>query len=370
MIMQNNIKVLMIFLMIFTAAKCTRESTVTAESSNNIEKKISVNTVKADSLKSKNFLELTGTLFADQDVTVMAAVTGNVAKINADEGDFVKKGEPLAILDQTEIKIGVDQAQHQLEAANLALKQTKIDFERAKNLYETKSIPENQFEMMKLKLDLSENQIKLATDGLNYAKKRLDDTYIRAPFDCYVTHRLVGIGSRITAMPPTVLYRIIDMNNLTFKMFIQEVDLKRVKEGDRVEISFDSISETVQGDIFKVIASIDPRSMSFTATVKMNNAKLNHILKPGLFGKAKIFSGTLKDTFIIEKKIVLAEKDGKVRIFIAEKGKSASRIIDVEEVDQLRYRVTAGLNDQDEIITSGISSLRDGMDISAAKQGN
>ncbi|MBM4388712.1 MAG: efflux RND transporter periplasmic adaptor subunit, partial [Deltaproteobacteria bacterium] len=333
------------FLVIAAATTSGCKKTHEAEAVNAAKEKggsaVNVAVKKAAGFRAENFLSLTGTLFADQDVAIMANVPGNVAKILADEGDFVKKGEPLAVLDQTEYRIALSQAGHQMEAARLALKQAKIDFERAKNLLESHAVSDNQYEMMKLKMDLAENQVKMAGDGVDIARKKFDDAYIRAPFDCYVANRLVSVGTRIITMPATILFRVIDLNNLTFKMMIPEVELKRVAEGDHVKLRFDSTDVDVDGVVHKVIPSVDPRSLSFMATVKIDNEKLSHTLKPGLFGTAKIYNGKLSDTYIIDGKITAPVEGSKNKagIFVAENGKAAARVIEVEELDELRFRV-------------------------------
>jgi RND family efflux transporter MFP subunit len=331
---------------------------------------ISVVAVKAEQLKEDAYISGTGTLFTDQDVTVMASITGDVQKIFVDEGDYVKKGKPLVMLEQTEVKIGLSQAQHQLEAAKLTLEQTKIDFERTKTLVESKSVPQSQYDGIKLKLDLCENQVNLAEDGLNMARKRVDDTTIKAPFDCYVISRLIGIGSRITAMPPTVLFRIIDLENLTFKMSLPEQQLLRLAERDRIDIHFNSIKSDYSGSIFKIINLIDPRSMNFTVTVKIDNKKRGLSLKPGLFGNAKIYRKQLENSYIIEKKTVCALPDDakKVKIFLVQNGKVKVKTVEVEEIDAARYRVIAGLSQEDDVIVSGIETLTDGMSVTILKK--
>lgn len=356
------------FLALLFMAGCTSGKAVSAPEEK-AQGPLVVQTIKAEDLKAREYIEVTGLLFPAQEVTVMAGVPGEVAKIEANEGDFVRKGEPLAILDQREFRIAVRQAEHQVEAARLAVKQLETDYARQKALHESGSVTASQLEQITLQLDLARNQLRLAQDGLEMARKKLEDTVIRAPFDCYLTNRLVSVGSRITAMPPTVMFKVIDLANLEFKMQVPDVHSKHVKKGNRVAVWFGSIGREVVGVVDEVVSSIDPRSMTFTAIVKINNKSLDYALKPGLMGNAKIFSDELANTFLVEKKVFksLDLETGRGTVFVLEGGKANPREIIVEPVDDLRVRVVGGLKDEDLIIASAISVLSDGQEVSVTR---
>lgn len=328
---------------------------------------LSVGTVRAADLRARDFIEVTGLLFPAQDVTVMAGVPGDVARIEANEGDFVKKGEPLAVLDQSEYRITLRQAEHQSEAARLALRQLELDYQRNLTLHETGSITDSQLEQLALKLDLARSQWKIAKDGEAMARKKLGDTVIRAPFDCYVTHRLVSVGSRITVMPPTALFRVIDLSNLDFKMQVPDIHFSRVRRGDRVVIWFGALAREIEAKVDEVVGSVDPRSMTFTAIVRLDNRALDHALMPGTMGHAKIYVQGIENTYLLEKKLFRSLELAKNRgvVFAFENGLAKARAVTIEELDDLRVRVTKGLSDDDVIIVSAIEDLEDGQTISA-----
>ncbi len=320
---------------------------------------LAVRTVRAGDQRARDFIEVTGLLFPAQEVTVMASVPGDVARIEADEGDFVKKGELLAVLDQREFRIAVSQAEHQVEAARLTVRQLELDYARNKALHESGSVTDSQLEQIALKLDLARSQWNLARDALAMARKKLEDTVIRAPFDCYVTNRLVSVGSHITAMPPTVLFRVIDLAHLEFKMQVPDVYLPHVRVGDRVAVRFGSLGREVEATVDEVVGSVDPRSMTFTAIVRIDNQALDHALKPGVMGSARIYGTGLSDTYLIDKKLFrhLDLAAGVGTMLVAEGERARAREVKVEAVDDLRVRVTKGLSDEDRIVASGVESI-------------
>jgi len=348
---------------VLVGSACDRgETAARAGSAERTPQTLTVATVRAKDLRSKEYLELSGLLFASQDVAVMAAVPGDVARIYADEGSFVKKGEPLAILDQREFRIAVSQAGHQAEAARLAVKQLELDHARNQALHEAGSVTDSQLEQISLQRDLAQNQWALAQDGLRMARKKLEDTVIRAPFDCYVTNRLVSVGSHITAMPPTVLFRVVDLAHLEFKMQIPDVHLAHVAKGDRVVVRFEAANREVEATVDEVISSVDPRSMTFTAVVKIVNAALDYALKPGMMGTARLYGRGLAGTFLVEQKHFkrLDLGTGKGELLVAVGGSARAREVPVERVDDLRVRVTGGLADEDLVIVSAVDALQEG----------
>jgi RND family efflux transporter MFP subunit len=202
--------------------------------------------------------------------------------------------------------------------------------------------------------------MKMALDGLNMAKKRMDDTFIRAPFDCYVTNRLVSVGTRVNMMPPTPMFRIIDINNLLFKISVPVAELINFSEGDNVEIYFKDIDFKITEPVYKIVKDVDPRSASSQVIIKIDNKKYNHKLKPGLFGNARIFSESLKNTYIIDRKYLTKAENGKGRLLIAQGGVAREREIQYRDINSVSLRIISGISDEDNIITSGLNVLNDG----------
>lgn len=347
-------------------ASCGRGEAISPPSAVEATGPISVRTMGAAEWRARDFIEVTGILFPAQDVTIMASVPGDVARIEANEGDFVKKGEPLAVLDQTEFRLAVRQAEHQVEAARLAVRQLEMDHARQKALHESGSITDSALEQFALKLDLARNQLAMARDGLAMARKKLQDTVIRAPFDCYVTHRLVSVGSHITAMPPTVLFRVIDLSNLEFKMQVPDIHMARIHRGNRVVVRFESLGREVESQVDEVVRSVDPRSMTFSVIVRLDNRALDHALRPGVMGNARIYGEGLSETYLIEKKYFKNLANGKGVLLIAEADRARAREVGVEPVDDLRVRVVKGLSDGDLVIVSAVETLEDGQAIASS----
>lgn len=356
-------KIFLFTLLTFILFSCKNAEIISDENSQEILEPITVSAIKAKDIKSPDYIEYSGTLFSEQDVTIMPAVSGVIAKIFAEEGSFVKKGGLLAVLDQQEFEIGLSQAKNQYESARLAFEQSKIDFERTQKLYESKSISDAQYEGLRLKHQITENQMKIALDGLNMAKKRFEDSFIRAPFDCYVTNRLVSIGTRVNMMPPTPMFRIIDINNLLFKLSVPVAELNNFKEGDSVEITFGDISTKIIEPIYKIVKDIDPKTMSSQVIVKIDNKKYNHILRPGLFGIARIFSESIKNTYILDKKLLVSYGNEKGFVFITNSDKAKLKEVKYKEINSVSVRVISGLSDEDTIITSGLNILKEGRDV-------
>ncbi|MCX7943755.1 MAG: efflux RND transporter periplasmic adaptor subunit [Deltaproteobacteria bacterium] len=350
---------IMSILLITSCSEKTNE--IRDQTKENPSGELTVTAIRGRDIKSSNYMEYSGTLSSEQDVIIMPAVSGVIAKIFVEEGTFVKKGRLLAVLEQEEFEIGLSQAKNQFESARLSFEQSKIDFERTQKLYEAKAISDAQYEALKLKHQITENQMKMALDGLNMAKKRYDDSFIRAPFDCYVTNRFVSVGTRVNMMPPTHMFRIIDIRNLLFKISVPVGELRNFREGEMVEIIFNDISKKIEEPIHKIVKDIDPRNMSSQVIIKVDNTKYNYELKPGLFGMARIYSESIKNTYILNKKyILLAKEDGEGMVIVSDNGLAKYKKVNYREVDSISVRIISGLSDDDIIVTSGLNILKEG----------
>ncbi len=134
------------------------------------------------------YRKFTGTIYPEDKITVSSKITGNLLKLNVKEGDSVKKGQVLAVLDtrQTEEKIKslrkeLEYLEEQLEISKIKLKSAEANYiyvkdtyERDKILFENKAIPKETFEFSKLRLVKAEADLKTARRNIKAVKKKID----------------------------------------------------------------------------------------------------------------------------------------------------------------------------------------------------
>jgi len=210
------------------------------------------------------------------EVVVSSKAIGKVLAVKVDEGDQVKAGDIIALIDRAEVNAALRSAQAKYDMA-------KSDYERAISLYKSKMISSQQF-------DFSRANYESASAALDAAKISRDNTEITAPISGVIMVRaiepgeLAGIGAPIVTMA--------DLSEVKLMVYISEKDVGKIQLGQKVSVSVDSypdrkfigkviyISERAEFTP-KAIQTKEERTMQvFGIKIKIPNP--DQKLKPGM----------------------------------------------------------------------------------------
>ena len=288
-----------------------------------------------------NTIEASGDIEAT-DVVVSAKVGGQIEKLNFVEGDEVRMGDTLLVLDSEASRIQLEgtiaarqlaEAQLQLlrngarkediKQAEAALNSAKANYELAKNdkerydkLYETKTVSETQHENYvnrylvslqqynaakenyeKMNHFARPEEIKQAEARLNQTianedliKKNIRDSYVTAPISGFVVEKYFEAGE--TVSPLSSLLKLSDLSVVKLKIYVSEEELGRVKLGQKADVKVDAYkSKTFEGNVIyispeaeftpKNIQTQDERTkLVFAVKIEIKNPDFD--LKPGM----------------------------------------------------------------------------------------
>jgi len=297
--------------------------------------------------KNANLINASGTI-ESVDVTVSSKLSGQIKKINIKEGDMVKTGDLLLELDHDLLDIQLRQAEARVEQANAqlnlllsgarkediemaeqSLKQAKINLDLAKqdkdrftSLYDTRTITKKQYEDAAARYDLTLTQYNAAKENLNKIKsiirpeeiesaraniksliasvdlfkKNIEDAKVYAPVDGFVSKKFVEAGEIVS--PQSSLMKISDLETVNLVIYLNEVELGKVKLGQNADIKIDTYKDKVyKGEIIyispeaeftpKNIQTQDERTkLVFAVKIKIPNQ--NFELKPGMPADASL----------------------------------------------------------------------------------
>lgn len=198
-------------------------------------------------------------------LSLSSKVLGRITNLYADEGDNVKKGELLVRLDSTDLIAQRDQALNSLKLSqdNIQLAQVKLDkaqtdYERAKQQFESKIIPKEQFDHAKsdfettqVELNIAKTKIGSAKALLNVINTQLQNTKIYTPMDGVVAKNWVLEGDVV--QPGQPIFAIYNLDSLWVTADLQETDLASVKIGEEVEIDVDSYPDYIfKGKVIQI----------------------------------------------------------------------------------------------------------------------
>jgi len=320
-----------------------------------------VSVIVANSANVPDWLEAIGTVRATQISQVASQTMGNILEVRAREGDHVRSGQTLAILDDAQPRAGVEQAtaavaatEKEVAAADSDLALSESTLQRYRQLYEKKSVSPQEYDEInarrqsaEARRDAARAQQAQANAALAQARTTLGFAQIRAPFDGVVTEKRAEAGA--LAAPGTPLFTIEDVRAFRLEVSVDETDLRLVHVGQAASISLDALgSAAVSGKVSEIVPAADPASRSFLVKIDLpRDARL----RTGLYGKARFARG--------ERKALLIPREA-----VAERGQlQGVYVVNAKQIAELRYvtlgkavgdrvEVLAGLQDGEKLIAT------------------
>ena len=267
-------------------------------------------------------------------------MTGRITKINAEIGDFVKKGQILAEIDKA-----------QLLQAQLQLQNKEVELQRLKSLYEAGGLSKSDLDAIELAYNVAKTQV----DNL------MENTILRSPIDGVVTARNYDAGDLYGMSAP--IYTVEQIVPVKLLVGISESDYTKVKKGDAIEITADAIPGKVfYGKVEKIYPTIDPATRTFTVEVVVDNKYKT--LRPGMFARVVVNFGSNNNVVVPDVAVVKQQGSGERFVYVLnEDGTVTYQKVVLGRRMGAEYEVLEGLKDGARIVTGGQIRLKDGVKV-------
>jgi RND family efflux transporter MFP subunit len=229
---------------------------------------------------------LSGQTEAHRRSTLTPKVSSTVTRVLVRDGDLVKNGQALVVLDTQDFALRTQQAEAGLQAAKVQLDSAKLDWNRTKSLLDDKAVPQAQFDMVDARLKGAQAGVAQAETAVAMGRKALRDATIHAPFNGIIVKRLVNEGEYASVMPATPLVIVEEVDPLDLRIQIPATELAKVKAGDSIKVRFPATGQTLEARLTRVVAAMDPRSRTFSAIAELPNK--DHGLRSGLYAEVTL----------------------------------------------------------------------------------
>lgn len=280
------------------------------------------------------------TLEAENDAQVVARSTGLLESILVEEGDRVEKGQLLAQLDIEQLSLEVAQ----LEATS---KKLKKELNRQQSLFSRKLTSSDALDRATFEYQSQQAQFQLAKLKLNYAS-------IKAPISGVITERMVKPGNLIR--DNDILFKIVDLNSLKAVLHLPEKELHNVKKEQTILLNIDALGDRViNGKIERIRPSIDTDTGTFKVVAKLNND--DEFLKSGMFGKVEVVFDVHENSLILEQHAVITQ-DNRSHVFVVKDNQAIQTPVKLGFQHAGMVEITEGLNELDQVITTGQQILK------------
>ena len=285
------------------------------------------------------------TLEALNSVELTSATSGRLMNLYAKDGAQVQKGALLAKIDDSELRAQLKQAE-----SNKQLSQQKFD--RAKGLYEKDGTTKAEMEAAEASLKSSEASVELI-------KAQIAKTEVRAPFAGKLGFVNVSVGAWLTT--GTSIATLSDVKRLKAKFALPQRYASSLKTGDSVVVLDQERNISKSGKVKALEAGLSESSRTRQILVEVDNAQGN--LLAGSYTKVTVSMPTgVASSIPVPAEAFTLDKDG-AYVFVAKDGKAQIKRVETGLRTPIAVDVTAGLDEGDTVITSGLISLREGASV-------
>jgi multidrug efflux system membrane fusion protein len=322
-----------------------------------------VSVVNASAQDVPRYLTEIGRNVAFESVTVTPQVGGRIVERHFQDGENLKKGQLLFVVDPRPYKAQLDSAQATLAQAKAALELAKIQFARDQEVIGARAISQQDYDTKKNTVDVDMAQVEAAEAALETAKLNLEYCYIHSPIDGRAGARLVDVGNVVQANSSSLLLiQRLDPIYATFT--ITEGDLPQVQKQmahGMLKAMVRLPSDSEQGRAGKV-EFLDNAVQNGTGTVNLRAtlANADHHFWPGQFVNVQLVLAMEQGAVLIPNQATQISQKGPYVYVIKPDDTAELRPITLGQRQGENVVVTAGLQENERVVVAGQLTVRPG----------
>ena len=304
-------------------------------------------------------------------VELRSRVSGYLEKIFFKEGQIVKAGDLLFVIDPRPYEASLAAAKASVKEVEARLLLAKTNLERAKDLLKSNAISKEIYDTRESDVLSTEASLLNAQALLKEAELNLEYTHIRAPISGKVSQRLVDPGNLITANT-TVLTTIVNSSIVQAYFEISERDMLRYqnsglfKEIDVINRKGPPVEMTLWGEEHKPfkgeLTYFDNRIGSQTAslTMRADIKNTDHYLAAGMFGKIKVRGGKAQEFLVLPEEIIGTDLINRYVLVVNKDGIVEYRPVKIGRLFGKYRAIEEGVTENDDVIFVGLQRAAPG----------
>lgn len=330
-----------------------------------VEKVRAIKTVVVADRGSGQSRRFPGIIEAVDTSSLSFEVGGNTREILVDVGARVKQGDILATLDDTPFKLNVDAAQAEVSRAKATMSEKKTEFDRQDILYKKDWVSKSAFDQAKAAYESTASQVSYATSKLNLARRDLEKTVLRAPFDGVVAAREADPFQEVARGQK--VFDIYIEGAMQVRLSVPETAIENINLGLPATISFPNERIPQQEGRVSEVGTVATEANAFTVKVGLTAPPAS--LRPGMTAEANMLLGDEAgdQSFLLPlSAIAPGEAPGEGYVFIFDQATSTVRKVAVRGgggVRDDRILISEGVSAGDIVAVAGVSFLRDGQQV-------
>lgn len=294
-------------------------------------------------------INLPGTVEPWTRLELMAKISGAIEAVKVKEGDLVKTGQVLALMEADDYRVAVDVAR---AAHTLA----KADFERGRSMHETKVIPTASLESAAARL-------QTAAAELERAQLQLSRCTITAPMDGVVKRLDAKVGLYLGVGDP--LGELLRIDRVKAVVGIPESDVDAVRRLDQVGLTIRALDDRqVTGQKQYLASAPDTGAFLYRMELALDNP--GHEILPGMFFRARVVKHRFDEALAVPLYSIISRGDEQY-VFVAEGETVRKQRVSLGVIEGWQVQITEGLKPGDRVLLEGQREVEDGQKIKVVK---
>jgi RND family efflux transporter MFP subunit len=326
----------------------------------------------------QDWSDFTGQFEARESVEIRARVSGYLESVNFTDGQLVKKGDLLFVIEPRPFELALETAKAQFAQAEAQLALAKVQLERTAQLRKNDYATKETYDERVAQLSIATATRDAAIAAVNQAQLNLDYTRVVAPVSGRVGRHEVSVGSLImggtsgttgTTLLTTIVsldpiwlvFNVSEGDGMTYKRLVQKGEIKSARDSV-IEVQGQLMDEhtwTLKGTIDFVDNQYDRSSGTIRVRAAFANPDL--FITPGQFGRVRVPMSQLRPMMLVPDAAVVTDQSVKLLFTVAPDGTVVPKPVELGPVtdDGLRI-IKSGITPDDEVVINGLLRARPG----------
>lgn len=327
-----------------------------------------VNVLEPEYIAQK--VQYLGDINGNPSVVVYPKLSDIVREVRVVNGDYIHKGDVLALISDATVRASKNQAEAVYLSAKSQMANVRVEYERMKTLFDAKAISQSQWDQIVTQREVAEAGLRQAKAAVELAETQLSYATLTAPISGYLSNIAYEPGDMTTPQKPFAV--IHQINSVKINIKVTESDLGHIRSGQRCEIAVSAYpNEIFDGRVSNISPVIDPLTRTALVEILAENVDLR--LKPGMFARVNIITHERQNALTVDKAVtgrqtVLKRFGSTLRddrpvetyhCFVVRDGIAVKTPIEVGIESKTKYEVVSGLNSGDLLVVMGQNNLSD-----------
>lgn len=344
-----------LILVVSCSSKPDTESAATWQPEETAKIKIAADTLTITKGKIIPFVETSGVVSGKNEAMVLSETVGTLEEVLFRLGDKVKKGQVLVRVDDS--------------IPRLRLEQVRQDYENARDTLELRQKLLKQGNASQFEVNSARSIVSGFLANLRQAQKNVDDCYVKAPISGFIGIKPESVTRGNQISRGTIITKIIDTSGFQVEVSVGEREVSLIRPGAKAEVipSLTLDNKKWGAMVRAVAAGSDPGTGSYGILLDLLDTDMS-VIRSGIAVKVLIETNNSEEEIIIPGQAVV-NRQNKQFVFLAKNGVATP--VEVQIIKQFADRLTVkdGLQVNDDLIVSGIASLKPGTQVQINKIG-